>query len=175
MIDLRFPIGEFVFPTAITEVQIKNSIQTIDQFSKEVEQLVSPLTKEQLNWKYRPNGWNIQQVIHHCADSHMNSFIRFKLALTEDKPVVKPYFEDRWAELIDADIESSLLLLNGLHTRWVVLLNALSGEQLTRVFIHPEHGLEISIEQNICFYGWHCKHHLAHIKQALEYKGEFEL
>lgn len=165
---LRFPIGHFVKPENYTKEILAKYIQTISEFPNKLKQETSHLTDAQLNTEYRPKGWTIRQVIHHCADSHMNSFIRFKLALTEDKPTIKPYFEDQWAELIDGKslpITPSLNILEGLHQRWVNLLNSLTTEQLERTFIHPEHGQEISLKENIGVYAWHCEHHLAHITE----------
>lgn len=175
MLDsLKYPIGKFDQPTTITSDHIQQWIQDIAQFPNEVEQLTQSLTPTQLNWQYRPNGWTIKQVVHHCADSHMNSLIRFKLALTEDHPSIRPYWEDRWAELtdsLDEDLTDVFLLLKGLHSKWVKLLNSLTPEQLERTFVHPEHGRIFSVQENIGIYAWHSNHHLAHIRLALTCKG----
>ncbi|MFZ9846607.1 MAG: YfiT family bacillithiol transferase, partial [Flavobacteriales bacterium] len=123
---------------------------------------------------YREMGWTIRQVVHHCADSHMNSLTRFKLTLTEDKPVVKPYWEDRWAELVDSKsmpISPSVQMLEGIHARWTVLLNSLSEQDLVKSFIHPEHGKEFRVDENIGVYAWHCNHHLAHITELKKRKN----
>ncbi|HWS60267.1 MAG TPA: putative metal-dependent hydrolase, partial [Flavobacterium sp.] len=123
-------------------------------------------TEEQLNTQYRLEGWTIRQVVHHCADSHMNSLTRLKLALTEDKPTIKPYREELWAELPDSKnlpLESSLKMLEGIHYRWSILLNNLTKEHRERTFIHPNKGKEFRIDENIGLYAWHCNHHLAHI------------
>jgi hypothetical protein len=167
---LKFPIGRFQKPSLINDSEIENWIADIVSFPIKLQAEVSNLTEEQLLLTYRPEGWNIRQIVHHCADSHMNSFIRFKLALTEVVPTIKPYFEDRWAELADyskTSVESSLKIIEGLHQRWVVLLEDLSKEQLKRSFIHPEHGMTFSLDEIIALYAWHCNHHLAHIKIAL--------
>ena len=172
--NLRFPIGHFTKPEKYTKAVLEQYIQTIADFPSKLKQEVAHLSNEQLETPYRPEGWTIRQVVHHCADSHMNSFIRFKLALTEDKPTIKPYFEDRWAELPDSKnmpIASSLQLLEGLHFRWTVLLKSLSDENLERKFIHPEHGNEIALKENIGVYAWHCEHHLAHITELKKRKG----
>lgn len=164
--QLRFPIGHFVAPTTYNQSYIDNCIAVIEAFPNELKKEVVHLSDDQLNTVYRPEGWTIRQVIHHCADSHINSLIRFKLTLTEDKPVVKPYMEDRWAELADSKdmpIASSLALLEGLHKRWGVLLRAMNPRDFEKTFIHPEHGRQISLYENIGIYEWHCKHHLAHI------------
>ena len=174
--ELRYPIGTFVKPKIISKDLIQNWILDIESFPKNLNNLANDLKKEELNYKYRPKGWTIKQVIHHCADSHMNSFIRFKLSLTEDTPVIKPYFEDKWANFSDtvkAPTNSSLKIIEGLHLRWVTLLKSLTNNELNRTFIHPEHNKKISLKENIGIYAWHCNHHLAHIRQALKMKNTF--
>lgn len=171
---LRFPIGHFQKPDVITPQIVQNWITEIAAFPEQLIKEVTGLTDEQLNTPYRPDGWTIRQVVHHCADSHMNSLIRFKLALTEDTPTIKPYFEDRWAELVDSKtmpVEPALKTLEGIHARWVVLLNSLSEVDLSKTFIHPEHGNEISLRENTGVYAWHGKHHLAHITVLKQSKG----
>jgi hypothetical protein len=174
--ELRYPIGQFKKPDNITKEIIQEWISDIQSFPERISNEVENLTDDQLNWQYRPNGWNIRQVVHHCADSHINSITRFKLALTEDKPEIRPYFEDRWAQLPDtnaAPVSSSLALLKGLHERWGYLLGNLSEEQLNRTYIHPEHNKEFTVKETIGLYAWHSNHHLAHIKQAKRFKGQF--
>lgn len=171
--QLQFPIGKFQKPAVIDDSLIQQWISDIQHFPEQIKTITQRLSGEQLNWQYRPDGWTIKQVVHHCADSHMNSFIRFKLALTEDSPTIKPYFEDRWAELVDGtdnNIKDSLALITALHSKWVVLLKNINSSDLKRDFIHPEHGKRISLEENIGTYAWHCNHHLAHIKLALKKK-----
>ncbi|MBC7390699.1 MAG: putative metal-dependent hydrolase, partial [Opitutaceae bacterium] len=132
------------------------------------------LTDSQLDTSYRPEGWTIRQVVNHCADSHMNSLVRFKLALTEDKPIIKPYYEERWAELSDSKsmpVIPAIQMLHGIHSRWTILLKSLSDNDIKKTFIHPEHGKEFSIEENIGVYAWHCNHHLAHITTLKKSKG----
>ncbi|SFA99415.1 DinB superfamily protein [Flavobacterium swingsii] len=173
---LKFPIGHFTKPDLISEKDIKNWIETIEMFPSKLKNTVSNLSAEELNWKYRPEGWKIKQVIHHCADSHINSFIRFKLALTEDNPTIKPYDESKWAELIDGncdDISSSLLILEGVHTRWTMLLKSFDTSDLAKTFIHPESKKTYKLKEIIGLYAWHCNHHFAHIEQALMHKGKF--
>ncbi|RKE90904.1 YfiT family bacillithiol transferase [Ichthyenterobacterium magnum] len=173
---LKFPIGEFKTPEIITSNQIETWIEDIERFPEEVENTTKKLSQEELNWVYRPNGWNIKQVVHHCADSHMNSIIRFKLALTEDSPTIRPYFEDRWAMLVDNndnDLSSTLLLLKGLHAKLGKLLRSIKESELSSEFIHPEYGKRFRLDETIGVYAWHGNHHLAHIKQALKYKGKF--
>lgn len=167
--QLKYPIGKFEKPTAITSDILNKWISDISTFPKRLSSEVKPLTDEQLDTTYRPDGWTIRQVVHHCADSHMNSIIRLKLALTEDLPTIKPYFEDRWAELSDSKnlpIDSSLKMIDGIHERWTFLLNNLTDEQLGRIFIHPEQGKTFRIDENIGAYAWHCNHHLAHITET---------
>ncbi|MFC4872362.1 YfiT family bacillithiol transferase [Negadavirga shengliensis] len=166
---LKFPIGKFESPATITKDVLAKWISDISLFPVRLSSEVSYLTDEQLDTPYRPEGWTIRQVVHHCADSHMNSLTRLKLALTEDRPTIKPYFEDRWAELVDAKnmpIGPSIKMIEGIHERWTILLNNLTEEQYGRVFIHPEQGKTFRIDENIGLYAWHCNHHLAHITET---------
>ncbi|MCV9388218.1 YfiT family bacillithiol transferase [Reichenbachiella ulvae] len=175
MYSLKYPIGEFEKPAQITAEHISQWIEDIERFPIRIKELTHDLSTEQLKWPYRPRGWTIKQVVHHCADSHMNSLMRFKLALTEELPAIRPYFEDRWAELedsLDDDLSYTQMLLEGLHYRWVKLLKSLTADDLKREFVHPEHGQQFSLAENIGIYAWHCNHHTAHVKQALELKGE---
>lgn len=176
MTDLRFPIGEFKGRSAASIADIGGWVKKIDSFPDRLKNLVEGLSVEQLNWIYRPDGWSIKQVIHHCSDSHMNSFIRFKLALTEKDAVIRPYFEDKWAELSDSlsdDISDSIAIITALHSKWVKFLNKLKIDELEIEFVHPEHNSRVTLFENIAFYAWHCDHHLAHIQQALDNKGKF--
>ncbi|MDM1348705.1 YfiT family bacillithiol transferase [Myroides marinus] len=168
---LRYPIGEFVMPEVITDNQLAEWIKTIEEFPKQIKQEVEGLSNKDLEKRYRPGGWTIRQVVHHCADSHMNSLTRFKLALIEDQPIIKPYAEHLWAELTDSKlpIESSLAVLEGLHFRWAVLLRSLSNTELDRTFIHPANHEIVSLRVNIGIYAWHCNHHLNHIINAKQY------
>lgn len=173
---LKYPIGEFNKPKTIDAQLIEKWISDIEIFPSSIIELVSNLSPEELNYPYRPNGWNIKQVVHHCADSHMNSMIRFKLALTEDTPTIRPYFEDRWATLIDGnddDLSNTLFLLKGLHAKLGKLLRNISKEDLSREFVHPEHGRRFRLDEAIGIYAWHSNHHLAHVGQALEFRGKF--
>ncbi|BAO74719.1 YfiT family bacillithiol transferase [Winogradskyella sp. PG-2] len=172
---LRFPIGEFEKPNTISSQQIKQWINDIENLPKAIEAVTNNLSEEELNYKYRPEGWTIKQVVHHCADSHINSIIRFKLALTEDTPTIRPYFEDRFAQLIDYSepIDIPLSILKGIHKKLGILLKNFDQKDLKREFVHPEHGKHFSLEETIGTYAWHSNHHLAHIKQALKYKGSF--
>lgn len=162
---LKYPIGRYQVEDNIDKILIKNSIKEIEILPQKLSDAVKGLSLSQLQTPYRPEGWTIQQVVHHIADSHMNSYIRFKLALTEDKPMIKPYDEKLWADLPDSkvvDINVSLDLIKSLHKRWTDLLKQLSKEQLNKEFLHPESGLK-KLNETICHYAWHGNHHLAHI------------
>ncbi len=174
--ELKYPTGKFKWPKEISADEIKNWIDVIEKFPSLLKNEVENLSDAELALVYRPDGWNIRMVVHHCADSHSNAFARFKLALTEDKPTIKPYIESLWATLPDvteAPIEWSLQILEGLHKRWNVLLRSLSVTDLQKVFIHPDHGRELKLESVIALYAWHCNHHLAHVKQAKKFNGNF--
>lgn len=173
---LKFPIGEYIPNISPNKSEIKRWLLTIESFPFVLKKLLEGASNEQLNWRYRPGGWTVKQVVHHCADSHMNSLIRFKLALTEHKPTIRPYLEDKWAELPDSlqdDLSSSLMLLEGLHQRWSLLLSSLTPEQLQLEFIHPESGQIINLVENIGIYAWHCNHHLAHVRNGIESNGAY--
>lgn len=164
--SLMYPIGKFVKPENFTREEIKQYKLDIAAFPMKLRKEVAHLTEEQLDTPYRPDGWTVRQVVNHCADSHMNSLMRFKLALTEDQPTIRPYYEDRWATLADSNTISiipALHLLDGLHARWSVLLESLSVFDLKRTFIHPSGNQIITLEENIGIYAWHGNHHLAHI------------
>lgn len=171
---LKYPIGKPQIPTDITPEILTNWIDIIEHFPEKLTRLVSGLSDEQLDTPYREGGWTIRQVVHHCADSHHNSYTRFKWALTENKPVIKAYYEDRWAELFDsktAPISLSLDSLKALHAKWSYFLKGLSNAQLEHSFIHPDGNEEVGLKENIGIYAWHCEHHYAHISQLLVRKG----
>ncbi|WP_299104664.1 YfiT family bacillithiol transferase [uncultured Tenacibaculum sp.] len=176
MDTLKYPIGTPNIPNDVSTELINTWIQIIEEFPAKLTTLVEELSEEQLDTPYRTDGWTIRQVIHHCADSHHNSYTRFKWTLTEDKPVIKAYFEDRWAELIDykAPIILSLNHLTALHAKWVYFLQRLSKDDLVKVFIHPEGNEEVSLKENIGIYAWHCQHHYAHIEQLMLRKNWIE-
>ena len=168
--DLRFPVGQFQRPAQITEEQRRAYISTIAETPMRLKAAVEGLTTAQLDTPYRPGGWSVRQLVHHLPDSHMNSYVRFRLALTEDEPTIKPYDEARWAELADAKtsaIEPSLLLLEHLHERWVLLLRSLKTADWARKFRHPELGA-MTLDQNLALYEWHGRHHVAHITSLRE-------
>lgn len=162
---LKYPIGKYQLEEKINKTSIENWIKEIESLPQKLSDAVKSLSADQLQTPYRPDGWTIQQVIHHIADSHMNAYLRFKLALTENKPMVKPYDEKLWAELPDSklvDINVSLDLIKSLHKRWTILLRQLSEEELKKEFLHPESGMK-NLKETICNYAWHGNHHLAHI------------
>ena len=173
---LKFPIGKFATPEIIYSTKIKDWRNEIEQFPESLKNITNGLTQEQLNWKYRPGGWKIKQLVHHCLDSHINSYTRFNLTLTEDSPTIRPYSEKLWAELPgsnDEDLSDSILILTGLHSKWTKLIKSLTEADLAKEYVHPEHGQWFNLQETVGLYAWHCKHHLAHIKQALVAEGKF--
>ena len=172
--DLRYPIGTFNKPEPITPEDLQGYINVIEELPGRLRTLVANLSEEQLNTEYRPDGWTVKQVIHHIADSHVNAYIRFKLALTEDTPTVKPYFEDKWAKLGDyklTPIDVSLSLIDSIHARWINLLKSMDEKDFEMSFFHPEHGKEFSLDESAGMYAWHCSHHYAHIAELKKRKN----
>jgi hypothetical protein len=172
--QLKYPVGKFIAPANYPDELISDYIKTITQFPVQLRKETGSLTDEQLDTPYRPGGWTLRQVVHHCADSHMNALIRFKLALTENKPVIKPYMENLFAELADTKtlvIEPSLKSLEGIHERWTVLLFSLNKKDFEKTYTHPEHNKEFSLNEALAQYAWHCNHHLAHITSLKKTKG----
>ena len=167
--DLRYPIGKFDADRKVTAELRREFVQTIRDLPSKIAAAVKGLSEEQLDTEYRPGGWTVRQTIHHVADSHLNSFCRFKLALTEDKPTIRPYYEDRWAELADSKlpVEVSLQILDAVHRRWVVLLEAFSEDEFQKELIHPDSGTW-TLEKFLDLYDWHSKHHTAHITKLRE-------
>lgn len=173
MNDLRYPIGKFQFEGSLTAAQRAVCIDQIAETPARLRDAVRGLTEEQLQTPYRPEGWTVRQVVHHVPDSHMNSYVRFKLALTMDQPTINAYPENVWAELPDAklpEIEVSLNLLEMLHKRWVVFLRSLREQDFQRQFRHPELGL-VTLERNLTLYAWHGRHHTAHITSLRNRQG----
>jgi len=162
--DLRYPIGEFDKNFEMTPSLRRELIDTIAACPAGVRKAVEGLDDAQLDTPYRPGGWTVRQTVHHIPDSHLNSYCRFKLALTEDNPTIRPYYEERWAELADSKmpIAVSLDLLDNVHTRWVALLNSLTDEDGARKLRHPDSG-EWTVDFFIALYAWHGRHHTAHI------------
>ena len=170
---LRYPIGEFVVPDEVTKAQRETWLEEVAQLPKRLRTAVEELSEAQLDTPYRPGGWTVRQVAHHLPDSHLNSYTRFKLALTEENPTIRPYDEVGWAELGDssAPVEVSLALLDALHERWVVLLESLSERDWQRTFMHPASKQTLTLEQSLANYAWHGEHHLAHITSLREREG----
>lgn len=171
--DLRYPIGKFERPPSLTTGERGKHIESIAEMPARFAAAVAGLSATQLDTPYRPGGWTVRQLIHHVPDSHMNAYVRFKLALTEDEPTIKPYDEARWAELADSKatpIEKSLALLENLHARWVPLLRSLNATEWERKFRHPDLG-EMRLDQNLALYSWHGRHHTAHITSLRERNG----
>jgi len=163
--DLRYPIGKFMFPKEVTAAQRRQWIDEIAAAPARLRAAIAGLNERQLDTPYRDGGWTVRQVIHHVPDSHMNSYVRFKLALTESEPTIKPYDEAAWARLADSadtPVEVSLAMLDALHERWVRLMSSLDEQGWMRPFRHPEIG-PVTLEQNLALYAWHGKHHTAHI------------
>jgi hypothetical protein len=173
MIDLRYPIGKFTYEGSLTEDQKQKFLNEIAQAPANLRTAVKGLSDQQLDTPYRLEGWTVRQVAHHVPDSHLNAYVRFKLALTEEEPTIKPYAEDRWAKLSDTQatpVEVSLTMLDSLHDRWVRLLRSLQPEDWKRNFRHPELGL-VNLEKNLALYAWHGRHHVAHITSLRERQG----
>nr|WP_299384477.1 putative metal-dependent hydrolase [Allomuricauda sp.] len=171
---LRYPIGTYQIPEKITQEHLDEWIDILEHLPSRLEEMVTPLSDEQLETPYRPEGWTVRQLIHHISDSHHHSYIRFKWALTEDNPVIKPYFEKEWSKLFDANtapIQMSLDHLRAVHAKLVYLLKGLDSEQLQRKFTHPEGNEETTLAENVGRYAWHGSHHFAHIENLIKRKG----
>lgn len=171
--DPRYPIGEFEHSGEVSSEQARQWIDQIERAPAAFRAAVEGLSDAQLDTRYRPGGWTLRQVVHHVGDSHLNSYVRFKWALTEDEPAIKTYYEDRWAELADyreVPIALALDFLELLHAKWVILLRVLTPAELDRRLQHPEWGA-ISLDRMLGIYAWHCRHHLAHITTTIEREG----
>ena len=174
MVKLKFPIGEFVVPGKITDKDILKYINNIETLPARLTELVSVFSENQFETVYREGGWNVRQVINHIADSHMNAYIRFKLALTENTPVINPYLEAVWAELSDGkncNPAVSLKLIEALHFRWAMFLKSLRKKDFKKGYFHPELGKVVSLEEAAASYSWHGEHHFAHIYELKKRKS----
>ncbi len=167
--DLRYPVGKFDSDLEVTPETRQKFIRMISELPEKLKEAVENLSDEQLDTPYRPEGWTVRQVVHHIADSHLNCLCRFKLALTEDFPTIRAYYEDRWAELSDSKlpVEPSLKIIEGVHSRWTELLNSMTDEDFQRKLNHPETG-EWDLDKLLGLYDWHSRHHLAHITTLAE-------
>jgi len=171
--DLRYPVGKFARPATLTPEQRAQAIDDIASLPAKMRAAVNGLTPRQLDTPYRPEGWTVRQVAHHVPDSHLNAYTRFKLAVTEDEPTIRPYDEARWATLEEARTappEVSLLLLDALHQRWTLFLNTLEPAHFARRLVHPEDG-PMTVDMLLAMYSWHSRHHLAHITNLRERLG----
>ncbi len=171
--DPRYPAGKFSWPKEVTEDDRKQFIAQIEEAPAKLRAAVTGLTDAQLDTPYRDGGWTVRQVVHHLPDSHLNAYIRFKLALTEDEPTIKPYEQQLWAELPDsktAPIDMSLDLLESLHQRWVLTLRAMTPADFARTLRHPELGV-VRLDRYLASYAWHGRHHVAHITELRKAKG----
>ena len=171
--DLRYPIGKFQWEENLNDERRRVLIDEIAETPAKVRAAVAGFTERQFDTPYREGGWTVRQVVHHLADSHLNAYVRFKLAMTENEPTVKTYQEQLWAETPDAKTaaaELSLALLDGLHQRWALLLRSMSPADFSRQFTHPEHG-KMTLERLLGLYAWHGRHHTAHITGLREREG----
>jgi uncharacterized damage-inducible protein DinB len=171
--DLRYPIGKLAFDAEVTDGTRRAWIRQIADAPAALRQAVAGLDAAQLDTPYRPDGWTVRQVLHHVPDSHMNAYIRFKLALTEENPTIRPYDEAAWARVADTartDPEVSLSLLDALHRRWVVLLESMQPADFARPLLHPERGA-MTLDQLLQMYAWHGRHHVAHITELRKRSG----
>ena len=171
--DLRFPTGKFQRPAELDAVGRAKAIEIIAGTPARLRAAVGGLSDEQIETPYRPGGWTVRQVVHHVADSHLNAYIRFKLALTEDVPTIKPYEEALWAELADVravPIATSLTLLEAVHERWLAILRAMTPSDFERQLVHPESGKQ-RLDQVLALYSWHSQHHVAHVTSLRQRKG----
>jgi hypothetical protein len=173
MTDPRYPIGKFSFEGSLSDGQKAKFLDDVEQTPARMRAAVQGLTDKQLDTPYRDGGWTVRQVVHHVPDSHMNSYVRFKLALTEEEPTIRPYLENLWAELPEAKtapIEISLTLLESLHKRWMMALRGIARSGWKRTVQHPEIGV-LSLEKMLALYSWHGRHHVAHITRLREKMG----
>jgi len=173
MSDPRYPVGKFSYEGPLSQEQKTKFLDEIEQTPARLKAAVQGLSQQQLDTPYREGGWTVRQVVHHVPDSHMNSYMRFKLALTEEEPTIRTYMEDRWAELPEArtaPIELSLGLLENLHQRWMLMLRAIPDADWKRTFRHPELGV-MTLERTLALYAWHGRHHVAHVTELKKAKG----
>lgn len=172
MEHLQYPIGRFLEPTNVTASQRLTWIEKIENLPMHLEKALEQITEDELATPYRPGGWTVRQVVHHLADSHVNGFCRLHLALTEEQPTIKPYMEDRWAKLPDANlpIDCSLEILRGIHKRWAFLLKSMDEADFQRSYIHPEYGKHYSLDTMTALYAWHGEHHVGHVRLVVGLK-----
>lgn len=173
-VRLQYPIGKFKAPETISNEKLNEWITILEMFPSQLRDMVSEMTEAQLDTAYRPGGWTVRQVVHHVADSHHHSYIRFKWALTEDNPTIKPYLQDKWAEqpdLVGMPVEWSLRHVEVVHYKLVRMLRAVKDEDLDRTFVHPEGRAVSSLRENTGRYAWHSMHHYMHISNLVKREG----
>lgn len=171
---LKYPIGNFVTPQNYSHDQRSKDISIIKDLPHKLKQTIYNLDDAQLDTPYRPGGWTVRQLVHHLADSHMNSFIRFKLTLTEDNPTIKPYDQAAWCDMEESKklpVNASLNILSGVHERLTAMLNAMQEDDFTKKLYHPEMEKQLTLNRMLSLYSWHSEHHLAQIKGLIERKG----
>ena len=167
--QLRFPVGRFQWIEEISASQRTELIAVLRQFPEQLKKVVENFEAADFKNTYRPDGWTAAQVIHHLADSHMHSYLRFKHTYTEDTPTITPYDEGAWSCLSDGsdhDVQASLKILEGVHHRWCQFLDAFTTEDFDRKYYHPQLKIYFSLNQALALYAWHCKHHLEHVKNC---------
>lgn len=171
MKDPRYPIGQFEPPSTSGPQERSSAIEVIRSFPQQLQELVGQVTSQDWQRTYRPGSWNVAQLVHHCADANMNCFIRFKLAMTEEEPTVKPYKENEWTLQKDYSeelVSASLDISRGVHARWSCLMDGMTDAEWQLGFYHPEQKKTIALTEALFYYAWHCRHHLKHIELALE-------
>lgn len=176
LMALKYPTGKFKWPESYPEQDILQYIKAIKEFPALLENEVGGIDNKVLQYLHRPGGWTIRQIVHHCADSHLNAFVRCKLALTENVPTIKPYEEEQWSKLpdaIDAPVEWSLQIIEGMHKRWVYMIEAIGNKGWQRSVFHPAMKKEMKVVELLALYSWHGNHHIAQIKNAKKYKNQF--
>lgn len=164
---LKYPVGEYIPKRQYSNEDIKKGTETIRLLAGKLKKAITGLNEKQLDTRYRDGGWTIRQVVHHIADSHINAYVRFRLALTEETPVINPYNQDKWAELNDANtlpVEVSINLIEALHNRWANLIESLNDKDLNKNYFHPEQHNTVNLDYVVDIYAWHCEHHLAQIE-----------
>lgn len=172
--DLRYPIGPYSPLATIGRAEYDAWIADLEALPRNLRQAVAGMSDHQLDTPYRPGGWTARQVVHHIADGHMSAYTRFRLALTEETPTIKPFEETAWAELLDAKaglIEPSLAIVDGLHRRWVMLLRSMSDGDFKRSYRHPHRGELVRLEETLGYFAWHSRHHVAHILSVRNRQG----
>lgn len=170
--QLKYPIGPCQYQSEYSPQELQTMLMDIETFPERLELVLQHLSEEQLKTPYREGGWTVNQVVHHCADSHINALVRIKLALSNDHPTILPYPEDRWAEMADYQLpfNNSMTLLHALHRKLTSLLRSLTEEELNRTYFHPQYQKEFRVKDVICLYAWYGNHHLAHVKLVAEKK-----